>query len=118
MKIFVDENIPLITVRELQAMGHDVKDIRETPTQGISDDELWAMVKRENRHLITTDKGFSQYRNEAHSGILIIRLKQPNYLKIHKRQARYEGYNQVHRETMVWTHGCDERFCPKYMEVS
>ena len=85
MKIFVDENIPLITVRELRAIGHDVTDIRGTPSQGMSDDKLWLKVKREKRLLVTTDKGFSQYRNEAHFGILIIRLKQPNYLKIHQR---------------------------------
>ena len=29
MKIFVDENIPLITVRVLRKMGHDVRDIRD-----------------------------------------------------------------------------------------
>jgi hypothetical protein len=30
MKIFVDENIPLMTVRALREMGHDVRDIRGT----------------------------------------------------------------------------------------
>ncbi len=28
MKIFVDENIPLVTVQELVSRGHDVIDIR------------------------------------------------------------------------------------------
>jgi hypothetical protein len=31
MKIFVDEHIPLMTVRTLRLMGHDVRDIRGTP---------------------------------------------------------------------------------------
>ena len=35
--------------------------------------------------LITTDKGFVQRRGERHNGILIIRLKQPNRLKIHQK---------------------------------
>ena len=35
--------------------------------------------------LITTDKGFSNHRDEVHYGILIIRLKQPIRLKIHQR---------------------------------
>ncbi len=42
-------------------------------------------VQQEKRLLITTDKGFAKYRNESHHGILIIRTKQPNRLKIHQR---------------------------------
>ena len=34
MKIFVDENIPLITVKQLRSKGFDVTDIRGTPDQG------------------------------------------------------------------------------------
>lgn len=85
MKIFADENIPNLTVRTLRQMGHDVADIRYTPAQGMEDENIWRMVREEKRLLITTDKGFSQYRDESHSGILIVRLKQPNRLKIHQR---------------------------------
>ena len=85
MKIFVDENIPLMTVKELRSKGLDVRDIRGTPDHGITDEELWQIAQKENRLLITTDKGFSAQRNEAHHGILIIRLKQPSRLKIHQR---------------------------------
>jgi hypothetical protein len=35
--------------------------------------------------LITTDKGFLQNRYEKHYGILIVRLKQPNRLKLHQK---------------------------------
>ena len=35
--------------------------------------------------MITTDKGFTQHREELHHGILIIRLRQPNRHKIHQR---------------------------------
>lgn len=85
MKIFVDENIPLMTINELRARGFDVTDIRGTPKQGITDDELWEIVQKEERLLITTDKGFSKHRNHPHHGILIIRLKQPSRSKIHNR---------------------------------
>ena len=44
MKIAVDENIPLMTVRYLGMMGHDVRDIRGTVDEGIQDDALWEMV--------------------------------------------------------------------------
>ena len=88
MKVLVDENIPLMTVTELESKGYDVRDIRGTTDQGITDSELWQIAQQEKRILITTDKGFSTHRNEPHHGILIIRLKQPSRLKIHQRVMR------------------------------
>ena len=85
MNFFVDENIPLITVKELLEQGFDVIDIRGTGDQGITDEELWKKVQNQKCLLITTDKGFSSHRDELHYGILIIRLKQPTRLKIHQR---------------------------------
>jgi len=55
---------------------------------GISDDVLWEKVQSEKRLLITTDKGFANYRRERHPGILIVRLHQPNERKIHERVMR------------------------------
>jgi predicted nuclease of predicted toxin-antitoxin system len=85
MKIFVDENVPLITVRTLREMGHNVMDIRGTPDEGMTDDALWEMVQKQERLLITTNKGFTQHRDESHHGIPIVRLRQPNRLNIHQR---------------------------------
>lgn len=85
MRVLVDENIPKITVQELRKMGHDVLDIRGTERQGMFDDELWPFAQAEQRMLVTTDKGFSEHRDEQHGGILIVRLRQPNELRIHAR---------------------------------
>jgi predicted nuclease of predicted toxin-antitoxin system len=85
MKIFVDEHIPLMTVRTLRMLGHDVRDIRGTANEGMQDDALWEMAQWEERLLITTDKGFTQYRTVPHHGVLIIRLRRPNQYKIHQR---------------------------------
>ncbi len=85
MKILVDENIPNVTVRELRALGHDVLDIRGTERQGMFDDALWPFAQTEQRMLITTDKGFSEHRDEKHHGILVVRLRQPNEQRIHAR---------------------------------
>ena len=68
MKIFVDENIPLMTVKELRSKGFDVRDIRGTSDHGITDEELWKIVQKEKRILIRTDKGFSAQRNEHTMG--------------------------------------------------
>ncbi len=37
MRIFVDENIPKITVKLLKETGHDVRDIRGTNLEGMED---------------------------------------------------------------------------------
>ena len=83
MKIFVDENIPRMTVEHLRGLGHDVRDIRGTPHQGVADAEVWDLAMREGRLLITTDKGFTVHRTPPHHGILVVRLRKPNRLKIH-----------------------------------
>jgi predicted nuclease of predicted toxin-antitoxin system len=75
MNIFVDENIPLLTVVELRDRGFDVTGIRGTDSQGLSDDQLWQKAQKGKCLLITTDKGFSNYRDTPHHGILIIRLR-------------------------------------------
>ena len=92
MKIFVDENIPSMTVRELRQLGHDVMDIRGTDKEGIIDEEVWGLVQKEGRLLITTDKGFAQKRYEKHNGILVVKLKQPNRMKIHQKVTRAMGF--------------------------
>ena len=91
MRVCVDENIPLATVAELRALGHDVLDIRGTTDQGAPDDLLWELAQKDGRLLITTDKGFVRHRSESHKGILIVRLRQPNQQKIHDRVMRALG---------------------------
>ena len=84
MKILVDENIPRTTVERLREAGHDVRDVRGTPDQGSKDPDLWSMAMGERRVLITTDRGFTEFRRIDHFGILIVRLRQPNRRKIHQ----------------------------------
>ena len=91
MNIFVDENIPLMTVKALGEMGHEVLDIRGTESEGASDDTIWRRVLQEERMLITTDKGFAKNRYELHHGILIVCLRQPNRIKINQRVMQAIG---------------------------
>ena len=83
MRILADENIPRMTVDRLRELGRDVKDIRGTDDEGLADAGLWDVALQERRLLITTGKGFTEYRAASHSGILIVRLRQPNRPKIH-----------------------------------
>ena len=83
MRILADENIPRMTVQHLRALGHDVRDIRGTQDQGLKDLDLWAVALADSRVLITTDRGFTEFRSVSHRGILIVRLRRPNRQKIH-----------------------------------
>ncbi len=112
MRILVDENIPRLTVNYLRQAGHDVTDIRGSADQGLADAALWKGAVSERRLLITTDKGFTEYRNADHSGILIVRLRQPNRTKIHKSvlqglerysEAEWPGLLVVVRDSMIST---------------
>jgi predicted nuclease of predicted toxin-antitoxin system len=82
MKILVDEDIPRMTVDRLRALGHDVGNIRGAQSQGLQDSDLWNAAMTEQRVLVTTDKGFTDCRLIAHHGILVVRLRQPNRVKI------------------------------------
>lgn len=46
MKVFVDENIPLMTVQELLRLGYEVVDIRGTEKKGMTDEDIWEMAQK------------------------------------------------------------------------
>jgi predicted nuclease of predicted toxin-antitoxin system len=96
VKIFVDENIPLITVHTMRELGNDVRDIRGSIHEGVDDDELWTLAQEDKRLFITTDKGFTRFRNLNHFGLIVIRLKKPNRMKIHQRVIH--AFHQIHEE--------------------
>jgi predicted nuclease of predicted toxin-antitoxin system len=109
MKFLVDENVPSRTVGELRALSHDVADVRGTADEGSSDDFIWSLAQREQRVLITTDKGFVEHRFEQHAGLLVVRLRQPNEGKIHSRvmsavrrfdEREWPGTTVVMRDTV------------------
>ncbi len=117
MRILVDETIPNITVSTLQGAGHEVMDIRGTPCQGITDEELWSLAQREGRLLVTTDKGFAEHRDERHRGLLIVRLRQPNEERLHARvmaafeqfpETQWPGLLVVMRDQVQSTYQCHE----------
>jgi hypothetical protein len=49
----------------------------------MKDADVWASAFADSRLLITTDRGFTEYRTVSHHGIVIVRLRQPNRCKIH-----------------------------------
>jgi len=110
MRILVDENIPGMTVDSLRGQGHDVRDLRGSPREGLPDEELWTLAQGEQRLLVTTDKGFASHRGAEHFGVLIVRLRQPNRQRIHDRvmtaidrfdQAEWPGTVVIMRDRAV-----------------
>ena len=96
MNIFIDENIPKITKEYLISKRYNVADVRNTNQEGIPDSEIWNICQNEKRLLITTDKGFSNYRFDNHFGMIIVLLKKPNKLKINDRiVSEIENHNSM-----------------------
>ena len=75
-----DENIFPKIVEFLRSYNFDIKDIREEPMKGLSDEEIISLAKNERRVLITFDKHFTnilQYPPELYFGIIRIRIHPP-----------------------------------------
>ncbi|MBI1354800.1 MAG: hypothetical protein GC160_10665 [Acidobacteria bacterium] len=85
VKILLDENIPRSTAAALRELGHDVREICGSDLAGAPDRFVWDLAQREDRVLVTTDKDFAVHRDSPHSGILLVRLRQPNRALIHDR---------------------------------
>jgi predicted nuclease of predicted toxin-antitoxin system len=104
MRILVDENIPLMTVARLRELGHDVRDVRGTPDQGMEDPDLWSAAMADRRALITTDRGFTEYRAVPHYGIVIVRLRQPNRRRIHQAvMVAIERFRKGNGPVCAWS---------------
>ena len=88
MKIKLDENIPTALVDDLSQLNHDVQSVHQEGMQGFSDYDLWKKVQSEKRFLITQDLDFSdtsKFQPGTHSGILLVRLREPGRLKLRQK---------------------------------
>jgi len=88
MRFKVDEDLPKEVADLLRAGDHDAVTVRNEKLTGASDDILWAHVQREQRCLVTADKGFGAIRAfpaGTHGGIVLFR---------HPRESR-RGYARL-----------------------
>jgi predicted nuclease of predicted toxin-antitoxin system len=97
MKIKLDENIPAGLVGTLTALGHDVDSVLEEGLAGHCDPDVWAGAQASGRFLVTQDLDFSDLRQfipGTHSGLLLIRLKQPGRRRVASRvRMLFEAYD-------------------------
>ncbi len=62
MRIKVDEDLPRAVATLLEEAGHQAVTVLDEHLGGASDETLWPVVQREERFLITADKGFGDIR--------------------------------------------------------
>jgi len=77
MRFKVDENLPVEVAETLRTGGHEAATVNDEAVGGASDPDLAALVRRENRTLITLDAGFADIRSyppEEYQGLLVLRL--------------------------------------------
>ena len=78
MRFKLDENMPTEAADVLRAAGHDAATVREQDLSGEPDSVISAVCRVEQRALVTLDTDFADLRRyppEAHSGIVVLRLR-------------------------------------------
>jgi predicted nuclease of predicted toxin-antitoxin system len=84
MRFKVDESLPTEAAEALRAAGHDAPTVLDQGAGGMPDTDLAALVKREQRALLTFDQGFGDIRSHPpgdHPGLVVLRLKRQD--KVH-----------------------------------
>ncbi|MGD1072961.1 MAG: DUF5615 family PIN-like protein [Bryobacteraceae bacterium] len=76
MKFKLDENLPLDFAADLRLAGHDADTVGEENLTGAADPIVVAAARREERILLTLDKGIAnlvQHPAHTHAGIVLFR---------------------------------------------
>lgn len=76
LKVMVDEDLPRKAVQLLKDYGYDATSVFEQGIRGIKDPQLWVAIQKDERYLVTADKGFGDirvYPPGKHFGILLLR---------------------------------------------
>ena len=92
MKFLTDENIYVPMVGAIRKQGHGVLDIKEEKLFGMEDYDIIEMAGKEDRILITADKGFSNiliYPPARYKGIIVLRLSKLTIKTATKRLIQF-----------------------------
>jgi predicted nuclease of predicted toxin-antitoxin system len=76
LRFKLDENLGLAVKDFLLARGHDALRVREQGLGALPDPTLFPIVSKENRVLVTLDRGFGNYhfyQPGTHPGIIVLR---------------------------------------------
>ena len=91
MKLLANENIPLLSVRGLRDLGHDIVSVAEQ-SPGISDEEVLRLSRAHNRVIVTFDRDYGELvfgrRLLTPAGILYLRFVPRNPLEVTEYVSR------------------------------
>jgi predicted nuclease of predicted toxin-antitoxin system len=76
MKFKIDENLPLALAHHLRLIGHDADTVSDENLTGAPDSLVVAAALREQRVVLTLDKGIAaltQYPSSTHAGVVLFR---------------------------------------------
>jgi len=80
MRLLLNENVPIETLESLRSVGVDVRSVR-LDAPGMSDRDVLAWARREERVLVTFDKDFGELAYSAglpaSCGIILLRIPPP-----------------------------------------
>ncbi|MGK7875591.1 MAG: DUF5615 family PIN-like protein [Xenococcaceae cyanobacterium] len=77
MKLKLDENVDIRVVTQLRLAGHDVATVQGQGLSSTPDVEMIDVCRREDRCLVTADRGFGnriRFNPSDYAGIVVIRL--------------------------------------------
>ena len=77
MRLKLDENLPDEARAAAVALGHDVDTVVDERLGGATDPEVLAAASREDRFVVTLDRGFGDVRRYppgTHIGIAVLRV--------------------------------------------
>lgn len=78
MRVKLDESLPASARAAVVALGHDVETVPDEGLAGATDEAVTAAAHREDRFLITLDRGMGDVRTYppgSHPGILVLRAE-------------------------------------------
>ena len=78
MKFLIDANIPRSTKKIMQALGHEVADVRDILPPASTDVEVASLALNQNRIIITRDQDFANillYPPERFPGIIVLKVR-------------------------------------------
>ncbi len=77
MRLLLDENLPIMTVKFLRELGHDVVGVHDESLVSQADEFIFAHARQSERVLVTYNADFIDLRALAgvhHSGIIRLRI--------------------------------------------
>jgi len=91
MRLLADQDIYKITIDHLREWGHDLLTAKELGLQQVPDEDLLRRAQKEDRLLLTRDKGFGGLvflNGELSTGVILLRMTPMAAEEVHHELRR------------------------------